>query len=158
MRSLCASANAERRSSMRQLSSLYRLAEKKNIPVLRCALPLTGSLSVCDDDGSCFIGIDPAIQDGGVRERVHLSHELGHCVTGSFYNRYAAMDLRRKHENRADRWAVRRLIPASALDDAVASGCTELWELAEHFGVTEEFMRKAVCLYTHGNMAAELYF
>ena len=26
------------------------------------------------------------------------------------------------------------------------------------FGVTEEFMRKAVCWYTHGNLATELYF
>ena len=31
-------------------------------------------------------------------------------------------------------------------------------ELAEHFQVSEEFIRKAVCLYTHGNLAAELYF
>ena len=29
--------------------------------------------------------------------------------------------------------------------------------LAERFGVTPEFMRKAVCLYTYGNLAAELY-
>ena len=44
------------------------------------------------------------------------------------------------------------------LDDAVAEGCTELWELAERFGVTEGFMKKAVCLYVHGNVAEELYF
>ena len=42
-----------------------------------------------------------------------------------------------------------------ALDDAVADGCTEVWE---RFQVTEEFVRKAVCWYVHGNMAAELYF
>ena len=44
------------------------------------------------------------------------------------------------------------------LDDAVAQGCTELWELAERFGVTEDFVKKAVCLYVHGNLATELYF
>ena len=43
-------------------------------------------------------------------------------------------------------------------DQAVAEGCTELWELAERFDVTEEFVRKAVCLYVHGNLATELYF
>ena len=31
-------------------------------------------------------------------------------------------------------------------------------ELAERFGVTEDFVKKAVCLYVHGNLAAELYF
>ena len=97
-------------------------------------------------------------RDGSVQERVHLGHELGHCVTGSFYNRYAAVDCRQRHENQANRWAIQTLIPVDALDEAVAQGCTEIWELAERFGVTEDFMRKAVCLYVHGNLATELYF
>ena len=37
-------------------------------------------------------------------------------------------------------------------------GFPKVWELAERFGVTEDFMRKAVCLYVHGNLATELYF
>ena len=44
------------------------------------------------------------------------------------------------------------------IDDAIAAGCTQMWELAERFGVTEVFMRKAVCYYVHGNLATELYF
>ena len=64
----------------------------------------------------------------------------------------------KKHENRADKWAIQRLIPLPELDAARADGHTELWELAEYFGVTEDFMRKAVCWYTHGNLATELYF
>ena len=40
----------------------------------------------------------------------------------------------------------------------MADGYTEVWELAELFGVTEQFMRKAICLYVHGNVAEELYF
>ena len=44
------------------------------------------------------------------------------------------------------------------LDEAVAAGITEPWALAEHFGVDEDFLKKAVCLYTYGNLAAELYF
>ena len=71
----------------------------------------------------------------------------------------SALDITaRRHENRADKWAIQKLIPVSELDDAVAEGCTELWELAERFGVTESFMRKAVCYYVHGNLATELYF
>ena len=89
---------------------------------------------------------------------MHLSHELGHCKTGAFYNIWAARDVRRKHEHRADKWAIQRLIPEEELDQAVAEGCTDIWSLAEHFSVTEEFMRKAVCWYTHGNLATELYF
>jgi len=143
---------------MYSVPDLYDLAQKQNIEVIRYPMEQNGSMSVMLEGGSCFIGMDPAVRDGGVQERLHLGHELGHCVTGSFYNRYAAVDSRRRHENRADKWAIRTLIPVDQLDEAVADGCSELWELADRFGVTEDFMRKAVCLYVHGNLAEELYF
>lgn len=137
---------------------LHALASKENIPVVSFPLCATRSMSVMSPDGQCYIGMDDAVCDGGVRERVHLSHELGHCVTGAFYNIYAAVDCRRRHENRADKWAIETLIPLQEFDDAIAGGITELWALAEHFGVTEDFMRKTVCYYVHGNLATELYF
>jgi len=141
-----------------ELRNLYAFAKEQNIEVFPYPLPKTGSLSFMEDNGSCYIGMDDSIRDGDVQERVHLGHELGHCVTGSFYNIHAAVDCRRRHENKADKWAVQTLIPVEELDDAIAEGCTEVWELAERFGVTEEFIRKTVCYYVHGNMAAELYF
>lgn len=138
--------------------NLYDFAQQQNIEVLNVSLPQTESMSVMLENGRCFIGMDDSVRDGGVQERVHLSHELGHCVTGSFYNIHAAIDYRQRHENRANKWAIQALIPVEALDDAIAEGCTEVWELAERFQVTEEFIRRAVCLYVHGNVAAELYF
>ena len=141
-----------------EIRNLYDLAKQQNIEVVPYPMPETGSMSVMLDDGECFIGMDESVRDGGVQERVHLGHELGHWVTGSFYNIHAAIDCRQRHENRADKWAIGQLIPVDDLDDAVAHGCTEVWELAERFGVTEDFVRKAVCLYVHGNLAAELYF
>ncbi len=137
---------------------LYRLAESSRIPVLPFHLPQTGSVSLDLPGRGCVVGLDEAVVSSERDKKVHLAHELGHCVTGSFYNRYAARDLRQKQENRADRWAIETLISPGELDDAVALGCTDLWMLAEHFGVTEGFMRKVVCWYTHGNLAADLYF
>lgn len=141
-----------------EIRSLYDLAKQQNIGVFPFELPETGSLSFMEDDGRCYVAMDESVTDGGVQERVHLSHELGHCVTGSFYNRYAAIDCRQRHENRANKWAIQTLIPVDDLDGAIAQGYTEVWELADRFGVTEDFMKKAVCLYVHGNVAAELYF
>ena len=142
---------------MVSLQALYDQAEQQNIPVLRGRMPACGSMSVQLPDGRCVIGLDsrPFTQPG---ERVHLGHELGHCLTGSFYNIPSPADLRGRHENRADKWAIRRLIPVDQLDDAIAAGHTELWDLADYFGVTEPFLKKALCLYIHGNLAAELYF
>ena len=141
-----------------EIPILYALAQQQNIPVYQFPLPGTGSMSLMDERGQCFIGMDEGVRDGGAQERVHLGHELGHCLTGSFYNRYAAVDCRQRHENQANKWAIQTLIPVDDLDRAVAEGCTEVWELAERFGVTEDFVKKAVCLYVHGNLAAELYF
>ena len=141
-----------------ELRSLYDLAAQQNIEVIPFPLPQNGSMSVMSGSGLCAIGMDESILDGGTQERVHLVHELGHCVTGSFYNIHAAVDCRQRHENRADKWAIRTLIPVEALDEAIANGCTEIWDLAERFGVTEDFIRKTLCWYVHGNLAAELYF
>lgn len=137
---------------------LYALAEQQNIEIIQYPMQENGSASMMLLDGSCYIGIDSSVQDGGPQECTHLSHELGHCITGSFYNRYAAIDHRQRHENRADKWAIRQLITVDDLDEAVAEGCCEVWDLAERFGVTEQFMKKAVCYYVHGNVAEELYF
>ena len=143
---------------MKTLQQVYRIAEQQNITVDRFALFSREALSIMDEDGTCFIAIDPRKICSEADERTKLSHELGHCVKGAFYNKYSNFDCRQKHENRADKWAIKYLMPVTDLDDAVADGCTEIWELAERFGVTEEFARKAVCYYVHGNLATELYF
>lgn len=133
---------------------LYALADAQQIPVFCLSLPHCGSLSIQDESGRCFIGIDAMpLAD----ERVHIAHELGHCLTGSFYNRYAARECRKKLENRADKWAIEALVPPDEYAAALTAGCTELWQLAERFQITEDFARKAVCWYTHGNLAVEAY-
>ena len=139
-------------------TDLYQEAKDTDIPILILDIPKTGSMCMQSESGRYYIGMDYGVLPEESVRRVHLAHELGHCKTGAFYNRWAARDVRKKHENRADKWAVNKLIPVDELDQAVADGHTELWDLADHFGVTEEFMRKAVCWYTHGNLAAELYF
>ena len=141
-----------------EILALYDMAKQQNIEVIQHPMKKNGSMSIMLEDGACYIGMDRTVQDGNVQERVHLGHELGHCVTGSFYNIHATIDCRQRHENRADKWAITHLIPVDDLDQADADGYTEIWELSEHFGVTEDFMRKAVCFYVNGNVATELYF
>ncbi len=136
---------------------LYQIAEDDHIPIFVLQIPNSGSMCIQTGCG-CYIGLDEDVLVDEASRRVHLAHELGHCVTGAFYNRWATRELRQKHENRADKWAIQKIISLEELDAAVASGCTELWQLSEYFNVTEDFMRKAVCWYTYGNVAADLYF
>lgn len=137
---------------------LYQQAEDAGIDVIWTTLTIDQSMVIQMEDGSCAIGIDPWKIDSVAQETVCLAHELGHCSTGSFYNRWAARDVRQKHENRADKWAIYHTISEDELDEAVAEGYTEIWDLAEHFNVTEDFMRKAICWYTYGNLDTDLCF
>lgn len=143
---------------MKDPQYFYRMAEKKGIAVIPFPLPKTGSLSIQAEDGKCSIGIDQGAMETTADETVHLAHEMGHCVRGAFYNRWAACDIRQRQENKADKWAIQRLITREALDKAVAAGLIEIWELAEEFNVTEDFMKKAMCWYQHGTLATEMYF
>ena len=137
---------------------LYQEARDSDIPIILLDIPKTGSMCIQSESGRCYIGMDYGILPDEADRRVHLAHELGHCKTGAFYNRWAACDVRQKHENRANKWAIRRMIPKDALDEAVAEGYTDLYSLADYFNVTVDFMEKAVCWYTYGNLATELYF
>lgn len=129
--------------------SLCRLAEERGIDVDYRPLRRARSLSLTMDwaGGRCAVALDPAQMTSAADEKVKLCHELGHCVTGSFYTRYAALDLRRRHELHADRWAIAQLIPRRELDAALKRGVREVWELADYFEVTEEFMKKALVHY-----------
>ncbi len=90
-------------------------------------------------------------------EKSALLHEGGHYATATTHALNSPFDLVAKHEHKADKWAVQCAFTAEELNEAVENGCIELWQLAEHFNVTEEFMRKAVCWYTHGNLAVDQY-
>lgn len=137
---------------MADLIELYRFAERQGIDVDWISMGQAMSLSVSLTDGTCCIALDPWKMDTIAKETVCLAHELGHCECGAFYNRWAALDVRQKHENHADKWAIKKLIPEDELNAMIAEGRTEIWELAERFGVTEEFMCKAMCWYQNGNL------
>jgi Zn-dependent peptidase ImmA (M78 family) len=128
------------------MKALFEIAEESGIQVEYGRLPENRSLSA-PIGGKCYIALDRALEERPREERVSLAHELGHCLTGSFYNLYSPLDIREKHEHRADLWAIRQLVPQRELEAAVAEGLTQLWELAERFQVPEPFMRKAVEYY-----------
>lgn len=140
---------------MKELIELYRLAEEENIAVDCFELKKREALSVMDEDGACSIAIDPFKLRGEVDEKMKLAHELGHCMTGSFYNEFAACDVREKHEKRAEKWAVEKLVTPEALDEAAAEGYIEPWEMAERLDMSENMVREAVCWYRNGNLDLE---
>lgn len=127
------------------LTALYDIATQDNIPVFSFDMNKCESMSLLQD-GDCYIAIDPFKIESTADEKVKLAHELGHCETGAFYNVYAVCDIRAKHERRADKWAIKKLVPEDELKEA-CKYCVNRWELSQHFGVTEDFMQKALNYY-----------
>lgn len=124
------------------LLDLYQFAESKKITVDCFALNNTECLSIVEN-GQFYIAIDPFALQSTQEEFVKLAHEIGHCETGCYYNFNTPLWLRRKYERSANRWAIKKLIPRDELEKAFQKGYTEVWELAEQFNVTEDFIRIA---------------
>ena len=127
------------------VQELYSIACNNNITVDKFPFTKVEAMSLMDLDGQCFIGLNPATIRSDADERNKLAHELGHCLTGAFYNQYSSFDCRQRHENTARKWEIAYLLPATA------------WQLSELFSVPEALIREAVCWYNHGNLAADVY-
>lgn len=128
------------------LHELHNFAESKGIEIMQANCPKSGSMSIMTDNGDCYIGIDEAIINGA-DELVRTAHEVGHCETGAFYNRYSKFNVVEKMEYKADKWATLALIPPQKLYEALENGYREYWELAELFGVTIGFIERAFYIY-----------
>ena len=109
-------------------------------------MPLSALPSFSIDDGEgAHIFLSRSLC--GVQEKEALAHELGHWDERGCYTRSSKYALRAKAERRADKWAFARLVPYGQLMQAVRHGVTEVWDLAELFDVSCEFMQRAIAYY-----------
>ena len=130
-----------------KLDELYEIAESENIDIYSAALPLTKSASIMDDELNCYIGIDYEQISTTSDEKMHLAHEIGHCIKGAFYNRHSKLDLISKHEYSADKWACENLLPKDEMEAAFRKGYVEVWQIAEYFDVPERLVKKALWIH-----------
>ncbi len=129
-----------------KMEKILETAEDNGIIVDYFFLNKAEALSLCTEFGY-FIAIDPLKLKGHADEIVKLGHELGHCLTGSFYCPDNYFDISGRHEYRANKWAVLHLIPYDDLIDALKRGIDTPWDLAEFFDVTEQFICYACDFY-----------
>ena len=88
---------------MTTTESLFDEIEQNNIEVYLGSMPAAKSASANIGD-DYYIALDEQSLESTAEARCRLAHEAGHCITGSFYNLYAPLDRRSKHERRADKW------------------------------------------------------
>lgn len=124
---------------MQSLLSVYEDIEKLGIPVIFDTLD-AGCITIRIEDDIRFIILDKHIKSEQ-EETIKLTHELGHHVTGTLYCEEDSDLEKSKCEYRANKWSVYRLIPYEDMEAAMQAGNTEIWELAEHFSMPEDFIR-----------------
>ena len=102
-----------------------------------------------DADGlihGSVIGINSKVHSSRKRACV-LAEELGHYYTtvGDIIDQSKSEN--RKQEYRARFWAYNKLIGLSGIISAYKAKCQNLYEMAEHLDVTEEFLKEALICY-----------
>ena len=132
---------------MKKLNELYKKLIDDDVYFFHNSIPNNKS-AVIELNSEYGIVVDYSKIDTFADELSVLAHEYGHIKTGSTHRMYSPLELISRHEYRATRYAITMLIPFAALKAALISGICEIWELAEHFEVTEDFIKSAIQTYT----------
>lgn len=128
------------------ICDLQNIADNEGYEIMSIDCPESGSMAIQTDEGNCYIGLDNHSVTAAV-ELTRTAHEIGHCRSGSFYNKSCPFEIVEKLERTANKEAAFILIPLPELLKAFRHGYTEIWELAEYFGVTEDFVRTTIDIY-----------
>lgn len=128
-----------------KLYALYAKMQKGGIRVYDKRTGLNAVTIYLDGHYGVFLDLDQF--ETYTQELCILAHEYGHCKTGSTHALSSSLDLIQKHEYKANKAAVHMLVPYDDLCKAIGQGYTEVWQLAEYFDVTEDFVRLADQIY-----------
>ena len=131
---------------MDKLQKLYDLAAQHNIGVYFYDLADAEAATV-KEGPFCAIALNPRYNRTARSELEHLSHEMGHVETGTLHSSAASSEYILRSEYRCTAWVVKHLVPIDELLEVVDHGYTEVWELAEYFGVSEDCILDAVKIY-----------
>jgi len=126
------------------LKEIYSLADNRGINVWYYPFKAIKSMSTPQGD----IAMNTDKLSGEAEELCHLAHEIGHIETGSFYTLDADPTAIRKAETAANRYAMDLLVSKERLNQLAKNGHLTSWQVAEYFGVTEEFAQKAIHYYS----------
>lgn len=124
---------------------LFNIAEKNNIEITNFPMKCVKSASVQYGD-NYYIGMSTTELETDALRNTSLAHELGHCMTGAFYNPHSSLSVMGKAEYKANKWAIKELINKDELENLLQENY-RLDEIAEYFSVTEDFIRLAYDFY-----------
>lgn len=129
-----------------ELNKLYDLTEKENIKVYDWHIEDCNGIYLNYDKINA-IALNYDEFGTYIDEKCVLAEELGHYYCDATYSLYSDTTTISKKEFRAKKWSYNILIPFEELKTAVLSGLENIYELAEYFEVTVEYMQNAINFY-----------
>ena len=121
-------------------------AEAADILYIRTASERQPAKAISDEYGGAIFMNESVYRTTAERYTV-LVHERAHLDSGAMYSAYTPLITMEQCETRAWNRAVMTALPFADLLAAFEAGYTEVWQLAEYFEVTEDFIRKAAEIY-----------
>lgn len=134
----------------RKLIDLYRQLYDEGAFFFERVLPVSfenKKSAVIQLGGDFAVFMDAARVETIAEETELVAHECGHVATGTTHGVCSPLDLVERHERRANKWAVHRILPPEEIRRVMKAGYTDLWEIAEQTGRTEGFVRLAFDVY-----------
>lgn len=129
------------------LNDLYNIADNEGITVMSANCPECCAISMMSPSGKCYIGMDYSVIENERQERQYLAHDMGHCESGAFYNKYSPFNVISQQEFRANKKALQYLVPREELEYLLKNERLETWELCEYFDVDYEYIQIAFWVY-----------
>lgn len=124
------------------IEKVYAKIQDNNIKVFSYGVSKVKSLSIeADNKYGIFINYDEI--ENTEDEFLVVTHEYGHCMTGSTHPLYSPFDLISRHEYKADRKAILDFLPIELIKKAIEYGCRTPFEFSEYLDVPEQFVTKA---------------
>ncbi len=130
---------------MNTLEKLYDIALCENISI--------DNFHWCDTkarifkiDGKYSIALDNSQINNSIEEKEIMAEELGHYYCNALYTIFSPLELIKKHELRALKWAYSILVPYNKLKEKIHEGLN-LYELAEKFDVEPQYMKDCIEFY-----------
>lgn len=125
-------------------------AQDRSIDIQTTDLPTNISgLYYSNGKDEALIAINRALETRAEQACV-LAEELGHYYTsyGDLLTESTIDNTIIQHqENRAKRWAIKKLVSIKDIIEAYDAGCQSIYEMAEYLEITEDFLKKALKTY-----------
>lgn len=139
------------------LEKLQDIAYLQNISVRKYTLPKKMRGLYFEEGNYRFITINTDVKT--VPEEVGvMAEEIGHSVVGGgdlFFPDGTDPIIKRKAEFRARHYGYSLVLPVKFLMQSLKQGM-EVWDIAEEYGVTEDFVKEAIVSYVSKGLIPDL--